>query len=159
LQQWLNYQAERKAEVYHRNLFRRTGLLVGGANEMPGLFDKAMEHVSPAICGEVIPTVGKGLKAAGEGYDGLIVIGPFNCLPYRISEAVLKPLGIQQGMPILTYESDGYAVSPSFVRQVEVHIRQILDRAAGREKPQAETTGLASVLKSAMDKWSRYGKG
>ena len=28
------------------------------------LFDKAVEHVSPALCGEVIPTVGKGLEPA-----------------------------------------------------------------------------------------------
>jgi predicted nucleotide-binding protein (sugar kinase/HSP70/actin superfamily) len=156
LQQWLSYQAERKADTYYRGLFRRTGLLVGGANQIPALFEKAKEHVSPAIYGEVIPTVGKGLEAAAEGYDGLIVIGPFNCLPYRISEAVLKPLSIQKGMPILTYESDGYAVSPSFVRQVEVHIQQVLDRAAkNRERPPA--VGLAGILRSAMGKLSRRG--
>jgi hypothetical protein len=32
--------------------------------------------------------------------------------------------------PILTYESDGYAVSPSFLRQVDVHIQQVLEHAA-----------------------------
>jgi predicted nucleotide-binding protein (sugar kinase/HSP70/actin superfamily) len=74
--------------------------------------------------------VGKGLEAAHEGYDGMLVIGPFNCLPYRISEAILKPLSIQQGTPILTYESDGYAVSPSVLRQVDVHIQQVLEHAA-----------------------------
>jgi hypothetical protein len=98
------------------------------------LFAQASEHVSPMIYGEITPTVGKGLEAAGEGYDGIILIGPFNCLPYRISEAILKPLCIQRGMPLLTYESDGYAVSPSVLRQVDVHIRQILEHAA-REVP------------------------
>jgi predicted CoA-substrate-specific enzyme activase len=151
LQHWLNYRMEHKSDTYYRGLFRRTGLLVGGANEIPVLFEKASEHVSPALYGEVIPTVGKGLEAAGEGYDGLIVIGPFNCLPYRISEAVLKPLSIQQGMPILTYESDGYAVSPSFIRQVEVHIQQVLDRAAkNRLQPPAATNGLAALFRSAL---------
>jgi len=91
--------------------------------------DKLLARI-PAIYGEVIPTVGKGLEAANEGYDGIIVIGPFNCLPYRISEAILKPLSLQRGTPILTYESDGYAVSPSFLRQVDVHIQQVLEHAA-----------------------------
>ena len=155
LQHWLNYRAERQCDVYYRGLFRRTGLLVGGANEVPALFEKAAEHVSPALYGEVIPTVGKGLEAAGEGYDGLIVIGPFNCLPHRISEAVLKPLSLQQGMPILTYESDGYAVAPSFVRQVEVHIQQVLDRAAqNRAQPPAAAGGLAGMFRAALAKWS-----
>ena len=69
----------------------------------------------------------RGLKPRREGYDGIILIGPFNCLPFRISEAILKPLCIQRGMPILTYESDGYAVAPSFLRQVDVHIQQVLE--------------------------------
>ena len=55
------------------------------------------------------------------------IIGPFNCLPFRIAEAILKPLSIRSGMPILTYESDGCTVSPSFMRQVEVHTQQVLD--------------------------------
>ena len=74
--------------------------------------------------------MGEGVAAASEGYDGMFVIGPFNCLHYRISEAILKPLSIQQDMPILTYESDGIAVSPSVLRQVDVHIQQVLEQAA-----------------------------
>ena len=62
----------------------------------------------------------------------VFLIGPFNCLPCRISEAILKPLSLQSDMPLLTYESDGYAVLPSFLRQVEVHIEQVLDRAGRR---------------------------
>jgi predicted nucleotide-binding protein (sugar kinase/HSP70/actin superfamily) len=153
LQQWLNFQAERRCDVYYRGLFRKTGLLVAEPNEVPALFDRASDHVSPALCGEVIPTVGKGLEAASEGYDGLIVIGPFNCLPYRVSEAILKPLSIQQGMPILTYESDGYAVAPSFLRQVDVHIQQVLDRFA-RHGPPAQTASaaLAGMVRSVLGK-------
>ena len=130
LEQWLNYQSVGKSEEYYRGLFHKTGLLATGLNDIASLYSKASEHISPTIYGETIPTVGKGLEAASEGYDGIILIGPFNCLPYRISEALLKPLCIQQGMPILTYESDGYAVSPSVLRQVEVHIQQVLEHSA-----------------------------
>ena len=147
LQQWLGYQAERRVEQYYRSLFRRTGLLVAGGNDVSSLVETASEHVSPTIYGEVIPAVGKGLEADQEGYDGIILIGPFNCLPYRISEAILKPLSIQRGMPILTYESDGYAVAPSFLRQVEVHIQQVLARAAV-SAPAAG--GLPDLIKAAM---------
>jgi predicted CoA-substrate-specific enzyme activase len=132
LRQWMNYRAERWLEGRYRHLFRKTGLLVAGPNNVSSLFEQASRHVSPAIFGEVIPSVGKGLEAAHEGYDGIFLIGPFNCLPYRISEAILKPLSLQADMPLLTYESDGYAVSPSFLRQVEVHIEQVLQRAGQR---------------------------
>ena len=60
----------------------------------------------------------------------MILIGPFNCLPYRISEALLKPLCLKRGMPLLTYESDGYSVAASVLRQVEVHIQQVLEHAS-----------------------------
>jgi predicted CoA-substrate-specific enzyme activase len=153
LQQWLSYESERKCELRYRSQFRRTGLLVAGPTGVPAGFEKATAHVSPTLCGEVIPTVGKGLGAASEGYDGLIVIGPFNCLPFRISEAILKPLSIRHGMPILTYESDGYPVAPSFLRQVDVHIQQVLDRAAAsRKAPQPPGTGLGDLFRAALGK-------
>lgn len=42
------------------------------------------------------------------------------------SEAILKPLYYERGMPVLSYESDGYSVPPSFLRQVDVHVEQVL---------------------------------
>jgi predicted nucleotide-binding protein (sugar kinase/HSP70/actin superfamily) len=130
LQHWLAYHLERRIENGYRSLFAKTGLLVAGPNDAASLFEKASDHVSPGIYGEIVPTIGRGLEAEAEGYDGIIIIGPFNCLPFRISEAILKPLSIRQGMPVLTYESDGYAVSPTVLRQVDVHIQQVLEHAA-----------------------------
>lgn len=130
IQQWLSFNILKHEEGRYRERFHETGLLVAGPNALSAIFESGAEHVSPAIYGELLPTVGKGLEAAREGYDGMLVIGPFNCLPYRISEAILKPLSIRQGMPILTYESDGYAVSPSVLRQVDVHIQQVVEHAA-----------------------------
>jgi len=130
LQHWLAYQLGKRVEDNYRSLFAKTGLLVAGPNDAASLFEKAAGHVSPGIYGEITPTIGRGLEAEADGYDGIIIIGPFNCLPFRISEAILKPLSIRQGMPVLTYESDGYAVSPSILRQVDVHIQQVLEHAA-----------------------------
>jgi predicted nucleotide-binding protein (sugar kinase/HSP70/actin superfamily) len=154
LQHWFTYHADRGWEAYYRRLFRPTGLLVSSRKNVSALFDKAAEHVSPTIFGEVIPTVGQGLKAESEGYDGILVIGPFNCLPFRISEAILKPLGVQQGMPVLTYESDGFAVSSSVLRQVDVHIQQVLEHAAkATGAPLDATEKFSSYFKAAVDKW------
>jgi len=137
VQQWLAYQKLQRVETYYRGLFHETALLVAGPNAISSIFEKGAEYVSPAIFGEIIPTLGRGIEAVREGYDGIIVIGPFNCLPFRIAEAILKPLSIRRGMPILTYESDGYAVSPSFLRQVEVHIQQVLEHRARNPIPNA----------------------
>jgi predicted CoA-substrate-specific enzyme activase len=129
LQEWIGHQLLQGVEEHYRGLFQKTGLLVAGPNDASRIFHKGADHVSHTIWGELLPTIGKGVDAAHEGYDGVILVGPFNCLPFRISESILKPLSIRHGMPILTYESDGYAVSPSVLRQVDVHIQQVLDHA------------------------------
>ncbi len=129
LEQWWGYQSGRKAEQRYREIFLKTGLLVSRPNDVVAMFEKSSEHISPQIFGEITPTVGRGLNAEFEGYDGIILIGPFNCLPFRISEAILKPLSIQQGMPLLTYETDACAVSPAVLRQVDVHIQQVLEHS------------------------------
>jgi predicted nucleotide-binding protein (sugar kinase/HSP70/actin superfamily) len=137
LSRWKQYQSVKIGEQLYRRKFEKTGLLVASGNDISMSFERAARHVSPAIYGEVIPTVGKGLQAAEEGYDGIILLGPFNCLPYRISESILKPICYERDMPILTCESDGYAVSPAFLRQVDVHIQQVLDRRRQRSGPSA----------------------
>ena len=129
LQQWWGFQSGRRTEEHYREIFAKTGLLVSRPNDLVAVFEKSSEHISPQIFGEITPTVGRSLNAEYEGYDGIILIGPFNCLPFRISEAILKPLGIQQGMPLLTYETDACAVAPAVLRQVDVHIQQVLEHS------------------------------
>jgi predicted CoA-substrate-specific enzyme activase len=130
LQRWAAFMAKRWSEGTYRRLFQKTGLLVTSSTDASAPYERASQHISPTIYSEITPTVGKGMEAAAEGYSGVILIGPFNCLPYRISEAILRPFSIECGMPLLTCESDGAAVTPSFLRQVEVHIRQVLEHHA-----------------------------
>jgi hypothetical protein len=89
---------------------------------------RALVRFGVAVAGVAVVFVeAEPARPAGdEGHDGIIAIGPFNCLPFRISEAVLKPYSMQKGIPILAYESDGFSVTPALLRQVEVHIQQVL---------------------------------
>jgi hypothetical protein len=59
LEHWLAYQVERRIEEDYRKLFAKTGLLVAGPNDAASLFEKASDHVSPGIYGEITPTVGR----------------------------------------------------------------------------------------------------
>jgi hypothetical protein len=67
------------------------------------VFERSAEHVSPRIFGEITPTIGKGLNAAYEGFDGIILIGPFNCrsavIPTMIANTFFLP------RHLLPYES------------------------------------------------------
>lgn len=150
LQQWWEYQSGRKTEEHYRGLFAKTGLLVSRPNDVPAMFQKSSEQISSKIFGEVTPTVGTGLNAEHQGYDGIILIGPFNCLPFRISEAILKPISIQQGMPLLTYETDSYPVAPAVLRQVDVHIQQILEHSS-RNRDSSTNLNVGPLVQSVLD--------
>jgi hypothetical protein len=47
----------------------------------------------------------------------------------------------EQGMPPLTYETDACAVAPAVLRQVEVHIQQVLERFSRTHEPSREING------------------
>ena len=72
----------------------------------------------------------------------MLLLGPFNCLPFRISEAILKPLCVHRNTPNLTYESDGYAVSAGSLRQVEVHISKSSNTRLGTGSRNSATAGV-----------------
>ncbi len=101
LQQWWGYQSGRKAEQHYREIFSEDrDFWSPGPTMLLPRSRRARNTSRREIFGEITPTVGRSLNAEYEGYDGIILIGPFNCLPFRISEAILKPLSIQQGMPL-----------------------------------------------------------
>ncbi len=54
---------------------------------------------------------------------------------YAARRIILKPLSIQHGMPLLSYETDGCAVAPAVLRQVDVHIQQVLEHSARTVSP------------------------
>jgi predicted nucleotide-binding protein (sugar kinase/HSP70/actin superfamily) len=86
-------------------------------------------HSNNAYTPEASQSVGKKLSSMG------VQVIPADCLMpvgtgATVSEAILKPLSIQQGMPLLTYETDGCAVAPAVLRQVDVHMQQVLEHSA-----------------------------
>lgn len=123
---WVYAKVLERVEVNIRNKFEKTNLLVAEQNNVDRIIDYASEHVDPTITGETVLTVGKAVEAMREDFDGVMILGPFACLPFRISEGILKPLFLENDFAFISYETDGRAVPPAFLRLVDVHIQQIL---------------------------------
>ncbi|MCY3414634.1 MAG: hypothetical protein INQ03_23495 [Candidatus Heimdallarchaeota archaeon] len=123
---WAYAKLIEKIERDYREKFEETGLLIAEPNKLGQVINYANEHIDPSIMGETILTVGKAVEAMSEDYQGILVLGPFSCLPFRISEAILKPLSLENNFPFLSFETDGRAIPPSFLRLVDVHIQQII---------------------------------
>jgi len=112
-----------------RKRFGKTGLLYAHPNELSNIYRLSEPLISPLIFGEAIPTVGKGMEALeGSLYDSLVLTGPFNCLPYKVAQAILKPIYLENQMPFLVFDVDISAVNPNVKRLIYANIEQIKRR-------------------------------
>ena len=119
----------RSLEKNFREQFEKTGLLYAELNDLGAIFKHARPVISPLIFGEAIPAVGKGLETLyNSNYDTLILTGPFNCLPYKVSQAILKPIYFEHGMPFLVFDVDISAITPNVKRLIDTNIEQIKRR-------------------------------
>ncbi|MFO7560976.1 MAG: hypothetical protein R6X10_19270, partial [Desulfobacterales bacterium] len=85
------------------------------------------QYISPKLAGEAILTIGSSLDEIATKTCGVIAIGPFGCMPNRMSEAILNRVMNKKGklqtdpgnkrlqellentdnLPFLAIESDG----------------------------------------------------
>ncbi len=109
-----------------RRRFKRTGLLYAEQNDLGQLLNHSDPYISNLIFGEAIPTIGKGLEILDDStYDSLILTGPFNCLPYKVSQAILKPIYYKHNTPFLVFDVDISAITPNMKRLIYANIEQI----------------------------------
>ncbi|MCE7743194.1 MAG: hypothetical protein GOP50_12155 [Candidatus Heimdallarchaeota archaeon] len=116
-------------EKRYRRKFKKTGLLFAGRNNLREINKQSKPLISPLIFGEAIPTIGKGMETLeNSDYDSLILTGPINCLPYKIAQAILKPIYLEHGVPFLVFDVDTSAITPNMKRLINANIEQIKRR-------------------------------
>ncbi|MCX7591858.1 MAG: acyl-CoA dehydratase activase-related protein, partial [Kiritimatiellae bacterium] len=116
---------QQAVEQRMRRILGRSGLLVTEHHSVDEIVRLGARFLNPALRGEAILTVGAALKhlehCPHENYCGLILIGPFNCMPTGVAEAILKPYLRRRGIPFLTFQTDGGPIPSNLRAQMEVH--------------------------------------
>ena len=110
-----------------RSILAGSGLLASTPLVMKDIIRHATPYISPDLTGEAILTIGSSLLEIASHVCGVIAIGPFGCMPNRLSEAILsmamqredklqltpsdaylqKTLETIEALPFLAIESDG----------------------------------------------------
>lgn len=154
------YMARYKKRI--KSILSRTGLVHGGPLNIQSIINNASPHISRNLTGEAILTVGSSLTEIATHTCGVIAIGPFGCMPNRLSEAILNQTMNREGklatdpnndrlrstldnvddLPFLAIESDGspfpqliIAKLEAFCLQAErLHDRMLTVRKKGRWK-------------------------
>jgi predicted CoA-substrate-specific enzyme activase len=105
-----------------------TGLVVRAPHDMNRIMDIAgTEFIDLALESESTISSGVGATAMLDGgFDGVVIIAPFACLPGRLLEGVYSPWARRRGYPVLTLENDGQPYPPSTLARMEVFAHNVL---------------------------------
>lgn len=73
-----------------KNILSSTGLVHAEVIKVKKIIQNAQPYISKNLTGEAILTIGSSLHEVADVSCGIIAIGPFGCMPNRLSESILN---------------------------------------------------------------------
>jgi hypothetical protein len=101
-----------------------------------------------ALEGETVLTLGASIEAWRRGeVDGVVAVGPLECLPNKLAESQLCHVQEREGLPSITLSLNGDPIDPEpldgFALEVHERFRSRRPRAAPEERD--EPSGVPDV--------------
>ena len=81
-----------KHEKRIKSILSGSGLIHSQPLNIESIIQCASPYISPNLPGEAVLTVGSSMNDVGSHACGVIAIGPFGCMPNRLSEAILNEI-------------------------------------------------------------------
>ena len=142
---WLTQRIMSRVDRRIKSILTGSGWYRPDFIDMNHLMHLGSSLISTELFGEAILTIAAPLAEVGKKYCGAIAIGPFGCMPNRLSEAVLhgkldaehlkdlrkEPLLDRifeefEHLPFLSIESDGTTLSHTTTARLETFVLQTL---------------------------------
>jgi predicted CoA-substrate-specific enzyme activase len=111
-------------------LFKASLPFLEGFEEAPPseVVDMGARYVNKYFGGEAILSMGKSEDFARKGLDGIVSVGPFNCMPSLVVSALSKELRkAHKNIPFLNIDYDGYEDSARDSR-ISMFMSQVRER-------------------------------
>ena len=86
----LRYRFKGFYERRIKSILAGSELVAPATVDIDAIIAGATRHLSPDLGGEAILTIGSALAEIVDAACGVIAIGPFGCMPNRLSEAILS---------------------------------------------------------------------
>jgi hypothetical protein len=84
--------------------------------EIPDVLCSGERFVHPALTGEAVLTVGGPMYEFERGHiDGVVIVGPHECMPCKVAEARFARIGEQVRLPQLAVYSTGDGIDTEAV--------------------------------------------
>lgn len=85
------------------------------------------------VGGECSISIGNAVRFARGGYDGIIHLMPFSCMPEMVAQTILPKVATQFDIPILTLVLDEHAAEVGVLTRLEAFV-DMLKRRRGRRQ-------------------------
>lgn len=141
---YLTCMVKNPYEFEIKSILSKSGFYKMRDSSVEDLVEAASEVISPRLTGETVLTVGAALSELVEEVDGVISLGPFGCMPARISEALVtqnlkdtklkvskekelvkRVMAEHPALPFLTIETDGNAFPQLIESRLEAFLLQV----------------------------------
>ncbi|MBI4744166.1 MAG: CoA protein activase [Actinobacteria bacterium] len=94
----------------------------------------AKPYLSHFVGGEGLPTIGNSVKFAQRGFDGVIQLFPFTCMPDTIAKSILPKISRDFDIPILSFVIDEQTAKAGVITRLEAFLDLIRARKNSRFK-------------------------
>ncbi|AJQ26402.1 hypothetical protein [Pelosinus fermentans] len=101
--------------VYSNTLLQALGLY----SEEKAYLDQAKPYLNYHVGGDGLKSVGSALQCARDGYDGIIHIYPFGCMPEVVAQSALKNIANDYNLPLLTLSIDEHSSDVGIITRIE----------------------------------------
>lgn len=107
------------------------------------VLELARPYMDPCFEGEAILSIGKTVEAYHKGFDGVVNVMPFGCMPSTIVASITTRISRDcGGMPILNLSFDGQE-DPTLTTRLEAFAEQLRQRKQIRDLTVASAETLA----------------
>lgn len=124
---WMGLEVDRKITVsqwiYEHMIKKPLGL-------MDTEFAREAEpYLGTMIGGHAQETIGNSILYAKKGYDGIIQVYPFTCMPEIVASSILPSIERDLDIPVLTLVIDEMTGEEGFVTRLEAFVDLLAERA------------------------------
>jgi predicted nucleotide-binding protein (sugar kinase/HSP70/actin superfamily) len=136
LEQSINNQIEEKVNRFGFEVERsqylsdwiRENILPFTANDLKEIEHKGEEFIEINIGGHAKENIGHAIDFKERGFDGIIHLKPFACLPELISQSVMDDLSNKYDIPVLTISIDEQTADANVLTRVEAFLDMIKEK-------------------------------
>jgi len=111
----------------------------------------ARNYLGANAGGESILSVGRAVEYARSGYDGMIHVMPFGCMPEMVAQSVMSAVTRDTNLPILSLQFDEHVSEVGVVTRLEAFVDMLEHRRHHKQRssgPRQATALQAAPLQS-----------